>query len=114
MSSRMLQRMKENAVPLSPKDLGPPSAFNQIVFSEAEDQQFTHNAAKTLSPENSNHFGEKKFYQEERPPRISAFRFSISRLPRWAQAKVEGSSSVSKNPDCTSFQVILQDLNIRI
>ncbi|KAB5552142.1 hypothetical protein DKX38_009453 [Salix brachista] len=108
MSSRMLQRMKENAVPLSPKDLGPPSAFNQIVFSEAEDQQFTHNAAKTLSPENSNHFGEKKFYQEERPPRISAFRFSISRLPRWAQAKVEGSSSVSKNPDCTSFQQQLE------
>jgi len=107
MSSRMLQRMKENAVPLSPKDLGPPSAFNQIVFSEAEDQQCTYNAEKILLPENSNQFGEKKFYQGERSPRISMFRFSVSRLPRWAQAKVEGSNSVSKNPDITSFQVIL-------
>eukprot|EP00258_Populus_trichocarpa_P043012 XP_024459031.1 mitogen-activated protein kinase-binding protein 1 isoform X1 [Populus trichocarpa] len=104
MSSRMLQRMKENAVPLSPKDLGPPSAFNQIVFSEAEDQQCTYNAEKILLPENSNQFGEKKFYQGERSPRISMFRFSVSRLPRWAQAKVEGSNSVSKNPDITSFQ----------
>ncbi|XP_011019159.1 PREDICTED: mitogen-activated protein kinase-binding protein 1 isoform X1 [Populus euphratica] len=104
MSSRMLQRMKENAVPLSPKDLGPPSAFNQIVFSEAEDQQCTYNAEKVLLPGNSNQFGEKKFYQGERPPRISMFRFSISRLPRWAQTKVEGSNSVSKNPDFTSFQ----------
>ncbi|KAI5584496.1 hypothetical protein BDE02_06G085400 [Populus trichocarpa] len=104
MSSRMLQRMKENAVPLSPKDLGPPSAFNQIVFSEAEDQQCTYNTEKILLPENSNQFGEKKFYQGERSPRISMFRFSVSRLPRWAQAKVEGSNSVSKNPDITSFQ----------
>jgi hypothetical protein len=77
------------------------------VFSEAEDQQCTYNAEKILLPENSNQFGEKKFYQGERSPRISMFRFSVSRLPRWAQAKVEGSNSVSKNPDFTSFQVIL-------
>ncbi|CAK7333525.1 unnamed protein product [Dovyalis caffra] len=65
MSARMLQRMKENAVPLSPKNLDPPAAFSQIMVSEEEeDQQSTYNAEKLLMRENSNQVGEKSFIKE--------------------------------------------------
>lgn len=98
----MQQRIKENCGPLSPKSLARPVAFSQIVFCEEaeedrnEDREF---------PENSNQVGQKIIFGGGNPQDTLAFKFSVSRLPKWAQAKVISSKIVPRKLGLTSPQV---------
>ncbi|XP_065853201.1 uncharacterized protein [Euphorbia lathyris] len=98
-SATILQKMKENSSPLVSKELVFPTAFNLIIYSEDEDEQ------KIINPENVplqdfNQSAQKVLDQGGAPRRVSTFRFSISRLPTWAQSKVADSSMIV-NPGFT-------------
>ncbi|KAF2288558.1 hypothetical protein GH714_008535 [Hevea brasiliensis] len=101
-SSRILQRMKGNAGPLTFNNSVPSAAFSQIIFSEQEDQQWIINSKDVLLP-NSAQVAQKVLDQGAGTRRTSTFRFSISRLPMWAQTKV-AHSGLLVNPDITSSQ----------
>lgn len=103
LSSRMLQRMKENLGPLS---LAQPVGFRQISFYEEENKQFIVNPEDVLLPENSNQIGQRMSHQGG-PREISAFKFSVSRLPRWAQAKVTSSNIVPSDLKFNLPQVLV-------
>lgn len=107
LSSRMLQRMHENIGPLSLSSLAQPVAFSQLLFFEEEDQQCGINCEDALLPGNSNQVGQKRCYQHGEPREDSAFKFSVSRLPRWAQDKVTSSDIVPLNPNFTLSQVFV-------
>ncbi|KAM3689728.1 hypothetical protein ACB098_09G070500 [Castanea mollissima] len=108
LSSRMLQRMHENLGPLSLSSLAQPAAFSQLLFFEEEDQQCGISCEDALLPGNSNQVGRKRRYQHGEPREASAFKFSVSRLPRWAQDKVTSSDIVPLNPNFTLFQQVDQ------
>ena len=97
----MQQRMKENCDPLSPKSLARPVAFNQIFFCDEAEEDRSRNVA---FPENSNHVGQKVIFGGN-PQEALEFNFSVSRLPRWAQAKVISSKVVPRKLGFTSPQV---------
>ncbi|KAJ4823364.1 hypothetical protein Tsubulata_027311 [Turnera subulata] len=101
-SSLMLQRVNQSFVPLSPKNLGLPIPFKQVLFCEEEDELHRINPEDVHFLKNSNQTGQKN--QEAWPERFSSFRFSISRLPRWAQAKVGSSNVAPMVPDVSSLK----------
>jgi hypothetical protein len=103
LSSRMLQRMKENLGPLS---LPQPVGFRQIWFNEEEDEQFRVNPEDVLLPENSNQIRQRMSYQGG-PRETLAFKFSVSRLPRWAQAKVTSSNILPSDLKFNLSQVLV-------
>lgn len=102
LSSRMLQRMKENLGPLS---LPQPVGFRQISFNEEEDKQFSVNP-EVLLPENSKQIRQRMSHQGG-PRETLAFKFSVSRLPRWAQAKVTSSNIVPSDLKFNLSQVLV-------
>ncbi|KAG8649411.1 hypothetical protein MANES_08G087700v8 [Manihot esculenta] len=101
-SSRILQRIKEKAGLLTYKNSVPLAAFGRIIFSEKEDQQCIMNSEGVLLPDSSQ-VAQKVLDQGGGTRRASTFRFSISRLPMWAQTKVAHSGLIL-NPDFTSSQ----------
>uniref|UniRef100_A0A2N9FAB1 Anaphase-promoting complex subunit 4 WD40 domain-containing protein n=1 Tax=Fagus sylvatica TaxID=28930 RepID=A0A2N9FAB1_FAGSY len=108
LSSRMLQRMKENLGPLSSSSLAQPVAFSQILLYEEEDWQCRINPEDVMLPENSSQIGQKTHYQHGGPRQTSAFKFTVSRLPRWAQAKVTSLDIVPMNLNFTLSQQVDQ------
>nr|POE90882.1 mitogen-activated protein kinase-binding protein 1 [Quercus suber] len=112
LSSRMLQRMHENLGPLSLSSLAQPAAFSQLLFLEEEDQQCGINCEDALLLGNSNQAGRKRRYQHGEPQEASAFKFSVSRLPRWAQDKVTSSDIVPLNPNFTLSQEAMSHASV--
>lgn len=98
----MQNRLKENCGPLSPKSLARPLAFGQAFFSAEEDKFISEDLSL---PEISNQVGRKVVYGRKDPRETLAFKFSVSRLPRWAQDKVLSSEVVSRKLGLTSPQV---------
>lgn len=89
LSSRMLQKMKENLGSFSASSLAQSVDFSQILFYEEKEKQCRINAVDVLLLGNSNQTGQKFPCQSGRHRETSAFKFSISRLPRWAQNKLK-------------------------
>ncbi|KAK3226204.1 hypothetical protein Dsin_006066 [Dipteronia sinensis] len=91
LASRMLQRVKENTCTLFPRSLAHPVCSSQIMFCEEDDKKcrWDHNDLSLL--ENSFQVGQVLHYRNGKPQQTPSFRFSISRLPKWAQAKVSSS-----------------------
>ncbi|CAN1275734.1 Mitogen-activated protein kinase-binding protein 1 [Linum perenne] len=87
---RILQRIKENFVPLSPEELGLPVTFARLVIADEENLQFR------VNPQDA----QEVRYEGVAPERTPTFRFSISRLPKWAQSKL-ADSDAQMNPDCS-------------
>ncbi|XP_041026151.1 mitogen-activated protein kinase-binding protein 1 [Juglans microcarpa x Juglans regia] len=108
LSSRMLQKMKENLGSLSPSSLAQSVDFSQILFYEEKDEQSRINAVDVLLRGNSNQTGKKIPCQSEGHRETSTFKFSISRLPRWAQAKVKISDIVPTELKFTLSQQVDQ------
>ncbi|KAL5742605.1 hypothetical protein ACOSP7_029337 [Xanthoceras sorbifolium] len=88
LASRMLQRVKENTGTLSPRNLAHPVGLSQVMFCVEDDQKCRsdHNDLSLL--EDSFQVGQALHYRNGKPQQTPTFRFSISRLPKWAQAKV--------------------------
>ncbi|CAN0926370.1 WD repeat-containing protein 62 [Linum grandiflorum] len=90
-TSRILQRIKEKFVPLSPEELGLPATFTRVVVPAEESLPFR------INPEDT----QELCSQGVAPVRTPTFRFSISRLPKWAQSKLADSSNPQMNLDCS-------------
>lgn len=99
-SSKILQKVRENCHTVSPRALVRPVAFKQIVNFEEEDQP------RDLSQlEYTNHIEKKEHSHWESSCTTASFKFSVSRLPKWAQDKVTAYDIVPIKLDCISSQV---------
>lgn len=104
-SSKILQKVRENCHTVSPRALVRPVAFKQIVNFEEEDQP------RDLSQlEYTNHIEKKEHSHWESSCTTASFKFSVSRLPKWAQDKVTAYDIVPIKLDCISSQQ--EDLKI--
>lgn len=96
--------MKEKCSPLSPRSLTQPVGFDQINFSK-EDQQCKNDSRDLLSSKNCEIVGKKEIYEGSDTEETLEFKFSVSRLPRWARARVTSSGAVPREVGSTSPQV---------
>uniref|UniRef100_A0A7N0U4G7 Mitogen-activated protein kinase-binding protein 1 n=1 Tax=Kalanchoe fedtschenkoi TaxID=63787 RepID=A0A7N0U4G7_KALFE len=85
-SERMMQRMKESSSPLSPLDVPEKLTVGAFLIREDDDA----NQESVLSLEDDRCFSKSKQFFAKGYQESSAFRFSISRLPKWAQKEVVG------------------------
>lgn len=99
--------MNEASVPLSPGSITQPMPFSKILFKEEdgdEEKLHTTNSGGDYQSEDSKQDGFRGLHQGGATPEAT-FRFSISRLPRWAQDKVTNSDSAQINLESTPLQV---------
>ncbi|KAA8518996.1 hypothetical protein F0562_016230 [Nyssa sinensis] len=107
LSVRMLQRIKESLGPLSPITMArSPVALSQIMFHTKDDHLCKTNPKEVSVLKNSNQASQTLPCQRGCPQGTSAFKFSISRLPKWAQAKVTSSGIIPTNPEFTTSQQV--------
>ncbi|KAG6595378.1 Mitogen-activated protein kinase-binding protein 1, partial [Cucurbita argyrosperma subsp. sororia] len=106
LSSRMRQKMNEGSGPLFPGSMTQPMPFSQIMLYEKdgdEEKLHTTSSGNGYRPEDSKQDGFQGLHQGGAAPGAT-FRFSISRLPRWAQDKVTNSDSAQVNLVSTPLQ----------
>ncbi|KAF9598508.1 hypothetical protein IFM89_028040 [Coptis chinensis] len=94
LSSKMLHRMLERAAPLLPTSMHKKGTSNtsmlhgvDLLFNDSRDLPVV---------ENFDQVGQRTLFQE-----VSDFRFSISRLPNWAQTKVTSKEILPGHPEST-------------
>ncbi|CAK9154468.1 unnamed protein product [Ilex paraguariensis] len=110
LSSRMLLRVEEKYSPSSPKVMTQAVAFSQTKFHGKDDHQRKINQKGEAVAENTNQFSQRWLCEGGEPQETSAFKFSISRLPKWAQAKVTPLDSIPTDPESTSSQQVGQEV----
>ncbi|OMO85146.1 hypothetical protein CCACVL1_10386 [Corchorus capsularis] len=105
-ASRMLQKVKENSVSLSPRTLNMPVGFSRaiIVGERYQAQPYRTISKDALPAESSSQPGQRANHHGLGSQETFAFRLSISRLPKWAQDKVTSSDFVQRNLEFTSPQ----------
>lgn len=91
--------------PLSPRSSVQPPAYNHLSFCKEECQHSQINPEHVWSMRNKSQSGDGMLYPQSSPREASSFKFSVSRLPKWAQAKVISPNNVCKNLNCTSSEV---------
>lgn len=109
LSSKMLHKIKEKSTHFTPTSIVQPVSSSGIKFHEEDDYQCKICPEEVILPECSKTLSQKHFYQRVSLPETSAFKFSISRLPKWAQAKVTSPRVMPIDPDYISSQVILNE-----
>lgn len=100
----MQQRIKEKSSPLSPKSLAQPTAWSQIILSE-EEPECRYDARDLSSSKNFQFVGQEETQRRGDCYEALEFKFSVSRLPRWAQGKITSSKVVSGELGLTSPKV---------
>ena len=105
--SRILEKIMEQNNPLSPRSSAQPPAYSHLSFCKEECQHSKINPEDVWSMRNKSQSGDGLLYAENSPIEASSFKFSVSRLPKWAQAKVISSNNVCKNLNCTSSEVYI-------
>ncbi|KAI8015324.1 Mitogen-activated protein kinase-binding protein 1 [Camellia lanceoleosa] len=103
LSSKILQKIKQNSRPSSPSSIVQPASLSHLKFYEEDDHPFKINPEQWTLPESSNPV--RLFCQGGGLRETSAFKFSISRLPKWARAKVNSPRIMPIDLDDTSSQV---------
>ncbi|KAI3988818.1 hypothetical protein MKX01_016389 [Papaver californicum] len=98
--TRMQLRMMENAGLVSPRSMQKPLIYRG---SSLYDESGHHCNTKPNGGQNMNVDVRDVFSQEQRSQDISTFEFSISRLPKWAQAKVASEETLSLTPEVNMF-----------
>ena len=84
-----------------------PAAVSQIKFHEEDDHLCKTNPNNVDVEENSNQASRRRLCcQGGGLQETSTFKFSISRLPKWAQAKVTTSKVIPADPEFNSSQVL--------
>ncbi|XP_031276141.1 mitogen-activated protein kinase-binding protein 1 [Pistacia vera] len=106
LASKMLQRVKENYGVLSSRNFSQPVALSQIMFCEEENQKGGINSKHKQLIENSKGGRQRVRYHNWEPRATPAFRFSISRLPKWAQTKVTSPEIVPCDLEFLSSQQV--------
>lgn len=107
LSSRILERVMERNNPLSPRSSSQPPYLGCLSFCKEEFQHSKINPGGVWSMMNNSQHVNGMLYPGISQREGSAFKFSVSRLPKWAQAKVTGSNGVCKNLNCTSSEVFV-------
>ncbi|XP_042510951.1 WD repeat-containing protein 62 isoform X3 [Macadamia integrifolia] len=95
LSSKIFHRMKELADANSKISMDNPLASNEGILYDSK---------RTCMLEKSVHAVQKTIIQEGSTEKVSAFKFSISRLPKWAQAKLITKQTVPADPQPTPTQ----------
>lgn len=101
-----MQRVKEKYGILPPRNFAQPAALSPIIFCEEEDQKCRMDSVDMSFKKDLDQIGPHLHYHGVKPHLTSAFKFSISRLPKWAQKKVTDSEIVPGNLDFSLSQVI--------
>lgn len=99
--------MNESSGPLSLGSMTQTIPFSQIMLYEedgGEEKLDTTNSGDDYQSEDSKHDGFRVVHHAGVAP-DATFRFSISRLPRWAQDKVTNSDSAQVNLESTPLKV---------
>ncbi|TKY65891.1 Mitogen-activated protein kinase-binding protein 1 [Spatholobus suberectus] len=104
LSSRILERIMEKNNPLSPRSSVQPPAYGHLSFCKEECQHSKINPEDVWSMRNKSQSGDGVLYPESSHRQASSFKFSASRLPKWAQTKVTSSNNVCKNRNCNSSE----------
>lgn len=106
-SSKMLQKIEENSCSLFPIIRAPTLALSRIEFLEGNDSLFKFNSEDEVVLENSKskQVNSTVSCQGGNPQETTPFKFSISRLPKWAQTKVTEPNIIPTTSECTSLQV---------
>ncbi|RDX82457.1 WD repeat-containing protein 62, partial [Mucuna pruriens] len=104
LSSRILERIMEKNNPLSPRSSVQSPAYSHLSFCKEECQHLKINPGDVWSMRNKSQSGDGMLYPESSHREASSFKFSASRLPKWAQAKVISSNYACKNINCTSSE----------
>ncbi|CAI0424365.1 unnamed protein product [Linum tenue] len=94
MSYRILHKMKEIYAPLSPRKFELPLPSTRIMLHEEDSLTFRVDAEDK----------QDVFCEGVAHGRTPTFRFSISRLPKWAQSRLADSGSIQINPICSPSQ----------
>ncbi|XP_043698057.1 mitogen-activated protein kinase-binding protein 1 isoform X2 [Telopea speciosissima] len=101
LSSKIFHRMKELADSKSAISMDNPLTSNESTL---------HDSKHTCILEKSVQAVQKSLFQEGNTDKISAFKFSISRLPKWAQAKLINKETVPADPQPTPTQCLQVDM----
>ncbi|KAK4730481.1 hypothetical protein R3W88_023469 [Solanum pinnatisectum] len=97
LSLRMLRKIKENACPLSPAKFAAPATSGQIKLHVVN-----HHQPEGISMTPKLFQVNQRVLCREMSSPATAFKFSISRLPKWAQAKVTNLHSLMTDPNSSS------------
>lgn len=99
MVTRMIRAVNEDGR-LAPETVAQPAKFMQILVDLEEDdlKDASCSAKYKLVEENADQM-------QQRSPWTSSFKFSVSRLPKWAQAKAETYGIGTTCKDSISNQV---------
>ncbi|KAL1193838.1 Cilia- and flagella-associated protein 52 [Cardamine amara subsp. amara] len=98
MATRMIRALNENGR-LAPETVAQSEKFKQIAIVLEED-----NPKDASCSQNYKLVKENADQMQQRSPWTSSFKFSVSRLPKWAQAKVETSDIATNFQDSISNQ----------
>lgn len=100
LSSKILERIMVKSNPLPSRSSGqhPPC----LSFCKEECQYFMINPKEACSLRNNSQSWDGVLHPKSSHREASSFKFSVSRLPKWAQAKV---TSCSRNLNYTSSEV---------
>ncbi|XP_021290055.1 mitogen-activated protein kinase-binding protein 1 [Herrania umbratica] len=101
---RMLQKVKETSVSLSPRTPALPVGFSQAIICGEGDLPCRIDFKDVLPAESSSQLKQRANYHGLDTQETYAFKLSISRLPKWAQDKVTSSDFVQRNLEFTSPQ----------
>ncbi|KAJ4971893.1 hypothetical protein NE237_004992 [Protea cynaroides] len=104
LSSKIFHRMKEHADTESAISMEKPLA--------ASNENILYDSKHTCTVEKSVQAVQKLLFQEGNTDELSAFKFSISRLPKWAQAKLITEETVPADPEPTSTQCQQVDMGL--
>ncbi|XP_057808065.1 uncharacterized protein LOC131022575 isoform X2 [Salvia miltiorrhiza] len=93
LSSKMLQRSKGISGQFPQEITNPPVASNQINSNQVFDLLQKNHSKEALVNENLRHWSSDMLYQDGKDLEKEGFRFSVSRLPKWAQHQVTDNSA---------------------
>ncbi|KAK2966136.1 hypothetical protein RJ640_018389, partial [Escallonia rubra] len=103
LSLKMMRKIKENSYPFSPSSIGRSVALTRIKFREEDEFLSKIKSKYEAVLKNSKSVGQRMSHGGG-PQETSAFKFSISRLPSWAQAKVTSPKVIPIDPELVSSQ----------
>lgn len=114
-SSKIVWSVEKLFLQLSPIIKDPPIALSRIKFFEGDDSLCKANTVDEAALQYSkvNHVGQGMSCQGGNPEGSTTFKFSVSRLPKWAQDKVTECGTIPTRSECSLLQVVLKSVKVK-
>ncbi|XP_077223117.1 transducin/WD40 repeat-like superfamily protein isoform X3 [Tasmannia lanceolata] len=106
LSSTMFQIITERTDFLCPRNSSQSVVPSEGILCEEVGHNSSNNLKDISVLGNSNQDGERMVIEDMGYGEISAFKFSTSRLPKWAQIKVTRKETVNSDPECVLSQEV--------